>query len=310
VSRRVLLTGASGFIGRHAIAPLLARGFEVHAAGRRAVAPAAAGVRWHDADLLAPSAAAALVDAVRPTHLLHLAWYVQPGAFWTSPENLRWVGASLDLVRAFRDGGGARAVLAGTCAEYDWGAPGHCVEGDTPTRPATLYGACKHALHEVVEAYGRATGMSSAWGRIFLLYGPHEPPGRLVSSVAAALVRGDVAQCSHGEQLRDVLHVADVADAFAALLASDVTGAVNIASGAPVRLRDVVGELARRAGAGERVRIGALPAAANDPAVLTAAVERLRGEVGWAPAYDLGAGLEHTLAWWRAALRGPGNTTL
>lgn len=307
MSGRVLLTGATGFIGRHVLAPLRARGFDVHAVGRR---PAAAvdGLRWHHADLLAPGAAAALVDVVRPTHLLHLAWYVQPGAFWTSPENLRWVGASLELVRAFREGGGTRAVLAGTCAEYEWGAAQACVERGTPTVPATLYGACKDSLRRIVEAYGRTAEMSSAWGRIFLLYGPHEPPGRLVSSVAAALVNGEVARCSHGEQVRDFLHVADVADAFAALLASDVTGPVNIASGTPVRLKDVIHELARRAGASDRVQLGAVPAPANDPAVLTASVARLRDEVGWAPAHDLGSGLDDTLAWWRGTLRGSERT--
>jgi nucleoside-diphosphate-sugar epimerase len=298
-----LLTGASGFIGRHAVGALAARGFEVHAVARTRRPPDGRAVHVHSADLLAPGAAAALVARVRPTHLLHLAWYVQPGTFWSAPDNLRWVGASLDLVRAFREAGGARAVLAGTCAEYAWepvpDAAPRC-EATTPLEPATLYGRCKLSLWQIVEAYAQSAGLSAAWGRVFLLYGPGEPAGRLVSSVAAALVRGEPARCSPGEQLRDLLHVADVADAFAALLASGVTGAVNVASGAPVRLKDVVLELGRRADAGGLVRLGALPTPANDPPVLTADVTRLRDEVGWAPARTLGVGLDDTLRWWRA----------
>jgi nucleoside-diphosphate-sugar epimerase len=303
VSRRVLLTGATGFVGRHAGAALARRGFEVHAVAR-APGPAAEGVAWHAADLLDGDAARRLVDRIRPTHLLHLAWYVEHGKFWHSPENLRWVAASLELVRAFRQAGGERAVLSGTCAEYEWGH-GLCSEASTPTVPATLYGACKLALHQVVEAYARQSGMSAAWGRIFLLYGPHEPPARLVASVARALLRGEPAPCSHGMQVRDFLHAADAADAFAALLDSDVRGAVNIGSGEPVALRDVVQALAARAGRPDLLRLGALPAAPGDPAALTADVSRLRGEVGWSPALSLEAGLDDVVRWWRNDAHAP-----
>ena len=302
MTRRVLLTGASGFIGRQVLAPLLARDFEVHAVARRPVPEAPRTVHWHAADLLAPGAAEALISAVRPSHLLHLAWYVEHGAYWSSPENLRWVEASLALVRSFREARGARALIAGTCAEYDWTRGERCAEGSTPLVPATLYGTCKHALRQVVESYARTTGLSAAWGRIFLLYGPHESPRRLVASVVQSLLRGEPARCSSGEQLRDLLHVADVADAFVSLLDSGVTGAVNVASGDPVRLRDAVQELARRAGREDLVQLGAIPAAANDPAVLTADVTRLRDEVGWRPRFDLGTGLEDTLEWWRARM--------
>ena len=118
------------------------------------------------ADLLAPGLAEALVREVRPTHLLHLAWYAEHHAYWTAPQNLDWVGASLRLVRAFAEQGGTRAVLAGTCAEYDW-TQGVCVEGATPIRPRGLYGVAKDAVRRVVEAFAAGAGLSAAWGRIF-----------------------------------------------------------------------------------------------------------------------------------------------
>ncbi|HEY0038478.1 MAG TPA: NAD-dependent epimerase/dehydratase family protein, partial [Longimicrobium sp.] len=279
MTRRVLVTGASGFIGRHVLGPLLERGYEVHAVGRGSAPGLPDGVRWHAADLLDAPAVRGLVAGVGPTHLLHLAWYVEHGRFWHSAENLRWVGASLELARAFHEAGGSRAVFAGTCAEYAW-EHGVCRENDTPVAPATLYGMCKDAVRRVAEAYGRDGGPSLAWGRIFFLYGPGEAAGRLVPSVVGALLRGELARCTHGEQVRDFMHVSDVAGAFAALLDAPVEGVVNVASGEPVRIRDVVAVLGEEAGRPDLVRLGALSAAPGDPAVLTADVRRLREEVG------------------------------
>src|SRR5688572_5048389 len=141
--KRVLVTGASGFLGLHALPVLAARGFEVHATSLRKQ-PVVPGVRWHQSNLLDEQSIARLIAEVRVSHLLHLAWCAVPGRFWTAPENLLWAGASLNLIRAFRDHGGERVVVAGTCAEYDWHA-GPCREDTTPIRPATVYGRCKHA---------------------------------------------------------------------------------------------------------------------------------------------------------------------
>lgn len=307
---RVLLTGAGGFVGRHTLAPLLAAGFEVHAVTSGdppsdAPVQVQVQVRWHRTDLLAAQAPASLMREVKPSHLLHLAWYTKPGAFWTAPENLDWVAGSLALLRAFGESGGRRAVLAGTCAEYAWQSRTHCSERATPTRPATLYGAAKHALHVLAEAWARQTGMTLAWGRVFHLYGPHEPPGRLVSDVARALLRGEEARCTHGEQVRDFLYAPELGDAFAALLArEEVTGPVNMASGEPLRVAEVIAAIAAEAGRPELVRMGALPANPAEPERLTAEVRRLREEVGWAPALDLRQGARRTVSWWRHELEG------
>ena len=142
MTRRILLTGASGFLGRHAVPALLDRGFEVHAATRRA--SCIPGIIPHTLDLFDQVATAALMQHLRPSHLLHLAWDVTPGRFWQAPENLDWVAASLHLYRAFAAAGGRRATIAGTCAEYNWA--GDQLDEGAPLRPAMLYGVAKHAL--------------------------------------------------------------------------------------------------------------------------------------------------------------------
>jgi nucleoside-diphosphate-sugar epimerase len=296
---RVLVTGASGFIGRSAVGALAQRGFEVHAVARGpAPEEPPAGVLWHAADLLDAGARRALIASLAPSHLLHLAWYAEPGAYWVARENAPWVAATIGLVDEFAAAGGRRGVLAGTCAEYDWSAPQPMAE-DSPLAPSTYYGICKDATRRVVQGLAERAGLQLAWGRVFFLYGPREDRRRLVASVARALAAGERAPTSEGSQLRDFLHVDDVAGAFAALLDGDVEGAVNIASGTPVPVRSIVEGLAKTAGRPDLLDVGALPARPDEPDALVADVARLRDEVGFAPAIGLEQGLEATFAWWR-----------
>lgn len=296
--KRVLITGATGFIGRHCLPLLSASDCQVHAVSSRMPENTQPDVYWHQADLLDSGQVTKLMADVQPTHLLHFAWYAVPGKYWTSQENIRWLQASLTLLQTFASQGGQRVVMAGTCAEYDW-KYGYCSERITPLLPATLYGTCKHALQAILDAFSRQTGLSSAWGRIFFLYGPHENPDRLISSVIRSLLQGKPARCSHGSQIRDFLHVQDVADAFVTLLKSDVSGPVNIASGQPVALKDVIHKIASKLGWHDLVQLGAIPVSADEPHLLIADIGRLSGEVGWQPKLDLDIGLEQTIAWWK-----------
>lgn len=301
---RVLVTGASGFVGRRALVALRRRGLEVHAVARRPSGGSDDGVAWHAADLLEDGARRTLLEHVRATHLLHLAWYAEPGAFWSARENGPWVAASVRLVEEFADAGGERAVLAGTCAEYDWAAAQPLRE-DAPLRPATFYGVCKDATRRVTGGLAERLGLSLAWGRIFFLYGPEEDERRLVASVARALVAGERAAISEGSQRRDFLHVDDVAGAFAALVDGAVTGPVNVASGEGVAVRRIAELLAQAAGRPDLLDVGAVASRADDPLQIVGDAGRLREEVGWRPGFSLEDGLTQTVAWWRDRERTP-----
>lgn len=300
--KTVLLTGAAGFIGRHCLAPLLGHGYAVHAVSSRPTpTDTTSPVKWHQANLLHPEQVGRLLADVRPTHLLHLAWYTTPGKYWTSQRNLDWVRVSVTLMQEFSDHGGQRAVMAGSCAEYDWKFD-FCSEQFTPCAPASLYGASKHATRILLDAWSGASGVSSAWGRLFFLYGPHEPEGKLVTSVAAELLRDRPARCTAGNQVRDYLHVTDAAAAFAALLDTDVAGPVNIASGTPVTVKTLVEKIAGKLGRPELLELGALPDRVGEPNTLYADVGRLQREVGFRPLYDIDSGIEQTISWVKAAM--------
>jgi nucleoside-diphosphate-sugar epimerase len=160
--------------------------------------------------------------------------------------------------------------------------------------PATLYGVSKNSLRTLLAAYCAREGISHAWGRMFLMYGPNESPQRLVPAVIRACLEGKAPQCSHGRQIRDFLHVRDVAEAFAALLESPIEGAVNIGSGDSISLRDLVTKIVELCG-GSPANFGVVPAAPNDPPVLVPRVERLRNEVGWKASIGLENGLLETI---------------
>jgi nucleoside-diphosphate-sugar epimerase len=134
---------------------------------------------------------------------------------------------------------------------------------------------------------------------LFFLYGPHEPPGRLVSEVAAGLITGKRVETTAGLQERDFLHVADASEALVALMDSEVKGPINIASGKCVPVRQVVETLGQLGGRPDLLAIGARAAPPDEPARLAADVSRLRAELGFTPRYGLKDGLAATLQWWR-----------
>lgn len=308
--RRLLVTGASGFIGRHTLLHLEREGFEVHAVSRTPAAGASAAetsrasATWHAADLLRSGTPTELVRSVCPTHLLHLAWEATPGRFWQSPDNERWQVASSELLRAFLAQGGRRVVMTGSGAEYDWRA-GRCDEASTPIRPVTPYSRSKDALRRELERSCRAgaegAGASWAWARLFWQFGPGEPEGRLVPSVIGALLEGREAECSSGVQRRDFLYVDDVGRALAMLVASDVQGCINIASGRAITIALLARSIAAAMGAPGAIRLGALAGAAEEPPLVEAVTLRLREELGFRPSWPLDRAIEATIEARRAA---------
>ena len=301
-TKRVLLTGATGFIGHHCLGPLLALNYEVHAVSSKS--PPTSGstfVQWHQADLLEREAIAPLVREVQPTHLLHLAWMVVPGQSYTSIDNYRWLQSTLDLVDQFRTQGGKRIAVAGSSYEYDQ-RYGVCSEELTPTEPDTVYGICKHALQEVLAAYCRSTDLTMVWPRIFFVYGPNEHPNRLVSSVIRSLLAGEPARCSHGRQMRDYLYVQDVADGMVALLDGGAQGPVNIGLGTPVTLRQIIETIGEMTGRSDLIRFGAIEARPNEVPLVIADTSRMATATDWRPRYGLEEGLTSTIAWWRSHL--------
>jgi nucleoside-diphosphate-sugar epimerase len=300
---RVLVTGASGFMGRFIPALLAVRGHEVHLAGRALEktewpVPLPGDCFCHKVDLCAADATDQLVARIRPTHLLHLAWYAEPGRFWTSTNNITWVAASLMLFQAFVKHGGERFVGAGTCAEYDWDyhtlSPAH-----TPLRPSTLYGRAKASLFQLLSVAAREAGVSFAWGRIFYPFGPYEHPQRLLPQVISGLLRNEDVALSEGQQVRDFIYSEDAAHIFASLLTAPLEGATNVASGCGMSVRELAEAAARHAGNTQRLRFGQRPLG-NDASPFMVADASILALEGSRVGVD--EGLRRTVRWWQSKM--------
>jgi nucleoside-diphosphate-sugar epimerase len=288
---RLLLTGATGFIGGACRTRALGFAGEVHAVNQSGRGPDADRIVWHAADLRDPAEAARLVRQVRPTHCLHIAWIAKPGVYLTSPENLDWLQGGVALARTFGEEGGRRFVGAGTCAEYDWSAE-RFVEDGTPLTGGSPYGRCKAALWNAVQASADVHGFSAAWGRIFFPYGPGDAPARLIPSVIRSLRAGEELATTEGLQERDFVFVDDVADLLLSLVESGHAGAFNVGTGEGASVRSVVSALAGRLGGLTQIRFGAKAAAPHEPPRLVADMTKVRSALGWRPAWSLERGLD------------------
>jgi len=300
---KVLVTGATGFIGSHVVRIAVKEGHEVYVAHQSGtdtwrIKDVLSQIELIPGDLPANESLISFLERIRPELCIHMAWYAEPGRYLTAPENVSLVGASLDLASRLAQLGCRRFVGMGTCLEYD--TRFEYLSEDTPTRPESLYAASKLAVQIVLARLAKGTGMESAWVRLFYLYGPFEDSRRLVPTIVRSLLSGEPVTITAGDLIRDFLHVEDVAAAIWAVACSNATGPVNVGSGKPVSVKEVAmmtGNLIARA---ELITVGRTPSGTSEPPFICANPGRLKTYTGWSPRYDLEAGLRQTITWWQS----------
>lgn len=290
---KVLLTGASGFLGQHVLQCLLEQGLDVVILGRSRPVGTEHCV-WHKVDLLTSQNLAEELVNSQATHLIHLAWYAEHGAYWQSPLNLRWVDASMRLLQAFSNHGGRHAVMVGSCAEYDW-SHGYLREASSPLAPASLYGSAKDATRRLAQAWSVSTDLSLAWAHVFYPFGPGEAKGRMLPSLIEVFRGRAPAFGVNAAAYRGLLPVQDAARALVHLLLQGCKGRFNICSGQPIVIETVVRDLARLCDADPAPVLRLASARPGDPHFLVGDNRRLLS-TGWQPTQTLQQGLEFQLA--------------
>ncbi len=292
--QRVLVTGATGFIGGHVVERLHRLGAEVHAVHRGPDPQVSFGtpVRWHRADLADAEATSAAVAAARPEHLIHLASLVK-GA--RDPELLvpmfaANLASTVHLLDAARVNGVRRVQLAGSLEEPD--------PGEVATSP---YALSKGAAHLYGDYYRDVVGLEVVNLQIFMVYGPATPDeAKLVPYVTRQLLAGEVPELASGARMVDWVFVGDVADGVVRCALAEVAPTLPVPLGTGVlhSVRDVVEALVEATGSSVEPRFGSV-ADRSDEVVRAADTETTRALLGWSPSTGLADGLAATVAWHR-----------
>jgi nucleoside-diphosphate-sugar epimerase len=235
---RVLITGATGFVGRQAVAACLRRGHRVAAL----VLPddpvgLPDDVALFHGTLSRPPWEA--IDAFAPEVCVHAAWVTTPGTYMTSPLNADFEAWSRSFLSHLLVGGLRRVVAAGTCIEY---LPVDAEQAQTP------YVQCKKRVRAFVEREAEAHDADWVWARIFFPYGVGEPPGKLCRTIVEALLKGERFCVYCPDTVRDYIAVQDVGHALALLVDNEVVGEVDLGTGRPVTVRELGIGIARTMG--------------------------------------------------------------
>lgn len=295
--KRVLVTGASGFLGRYSLPFLIHKGYEVHAISRLPQIALADRIHWHQVDLVHLDAVTELFNAVQPSHCLHLAW--QPFSEVTSADDHnKWISIGLHLLHSFAQSGGKRMVAAGCAEEYGYqGLP--CSESFTQTTPSSPLGVAKQKLQVHYDNLSTRLGVSTSWARMFQLFGPFEHPARFVPQALFHLFEEQHPDGLATEDERDFLYVKEAAMILVELLESNLTGPINIASGTELSKWSFVQSLAQLI---DKEECLSAPETLDEHMHLTAEINRLTYELKWEPKYTLEEALKETITFWQGFL--------
>jgi UDP-glucose 4-epimerase len=306
--RRVLVTGASGFIGSHVVRRLLRDGARVYAMSSRVSAvtlPPLADV-IHDIEVVEANLndLASLehaVSSVAPQLVIHLAAFTHVGkSFYRVDENIQTnIHGTVNLLKAL-DGGYERFVYVGTGDVY--GEAPLPFREDGPVSPVSPYAVSKYAAERFCRMFQQIEGWPIVCLRPFNAYGPGQSGDRIISEIILSGLQGKPIRMTEGRQTREFTYVEDVAEAMArALVVPGIDGEViNIGCGDEVSIRDVALTVLELLGNPVEPEFGALAYRPTEIWRMVGDSTKARTLLGWSPTHSLEDGLRLTIEWYRS----------
>ena len=270
---RIYVTGETGFIGSAFCRAARGHGHDVQGlsgAGRLEAPP------WDRISRFAPEVC------------LHTAWVTEPGKYLTAEVNQDYARWSIAFLQRMCSLGAGHVVSLGTCIEY---APAEtCMsEATTAIGPVSLYARSKNEVRLALEDECERLGCMFSWPRIFYPYGPGEHPMRLSSSIAMSLQEDRKVTLKTPNSVKDYIYIEDVASALLGVVENRAAGPINIGTGNGVAVREIARTIGKLLGKQHLVSEAEQPGGDEYPYVVADST-RLRS-LGWAPRFDLDAGL-------------------
>ncbi len=293
--KKILVSGASGFIGKHCIKILSNRNYEIHALTRNQEEQNTENIYWHTIDLFNIDKVEKLFKEIKPTYFLHLAWKVESGLSFGSNENEKWFNLSKKMVNFFYQNGGERLVVSGSCFEYDLSTGNAILENKNSLKSNNEYGKNKNKLYQYLKLLQKEKGISFAWGRIFFTFGPGQKPASLVPYVISSLRNDKTVETTDGNQEYDYLYVEDVALALVSLVESTYVGAVNISSGKTIKLKELILKFAKVFDKEHLIKFGVRERPENSPSHVLGNIDLLKKETNWKKQFDIDEAIKKTI---------------
>ena len=290
MSKKILITGATGLIGKEAIPYLIKKGYEIYAI-TTTQRMSNNFVNWLKCDLCDYDSLKQVFAKVKPEFLLHFAW-ITGGDYLTNQMNISLRDAGMNMLKLFKEYGGKRAVYAGTCFEYDL-KTGDELKETTDINPKTLYAKCKNELHEFCQKYSKENNLSFGWGRIFYVYGHNEKSTRLTAAIIDSLKNNKEFVLGAPNNKLDYMYSKDIARAFITFLESSYEGSVNICNNNGVLLKDYALKIQELMGKKDLIKFDA-----NKKAELKVTGDNtiLKTKIGYTSQYSLDTGLKEIIS--------------
>lgn len=304
----MLVVGGTGFIGRRVANAAAARGLQVSATSLRGYRSAelADGVEVLKLDLGDREGVGRMLNGRDFDYVVNCSGYIDHSPYAAGGRRVldAHFGGVLNLLEALDRRTLKAFVQLGSSDEYgDAPAPQRESDREAPIAP---YSAAKVALTHLLQMLNRSEGFPAIVLRLFLVYGPGQDPARFLPQIIAGCIEGHDFPVSAGEQLRDFCYVDDaVGGILAALDAPGARGRViNLASGQPVRIRELIETVRAQIGRGKPL-YGRVPYRAGENMALYADTTLARELLGWRAETSLADGLARTIAWYLVRRRGP-----
>ena len=313
---KVLVTGATGFIGSHLVHRLVHDDVEVHAltSSVSSVFPArlvglSGRVTLHEGNLCDRSAMDRLAQSVRPTHVFHLGAYTHVGKSWGRVDECIQtnVQGTINLLQALDAVGYERFVNVGTSEIYgDVEVP---FREDGPVRPISPYAVSKYAGEECCRMFHAGRGWPIVRVRPFNAYGPMQSPDRVIPEIIVRGLRKQPLAMTSGRQTREFNYVDDLVDGLVkAGTTPGIDGELfNLGCGDDIAMCDLAPLVLGLLGDPIAADIGALPDRPTEIWQMRADATKARRRLGWSSQWSLPDGLRATVDWYRSELERPGS---